>query len=368
MRKAMTILVAVLLLLPVVAVAKDCSDPDVICTSGDVSETAHISSGGSAPPVVHYAWVLPDEDDYVEGTQIWPELSDERNDIYACVVVGDPQGRDDIQNVYVDVYHPVGTEGILPCVAADGQVCDQSGQGQPWDHNPNNGLFKYQVHAYKLDPMYDQAEIEQCKLDALDAGLISQDDFNEIDYWIFDQPEWYMYKVYLPMLYHQPAGTYEAKAWATDTASGTSQTLSTFFDWVSTVGIEIDFYGGINYGTLQPSVYKIVQGNYVMSDGDNNPTIKNEGNEPVTLKVASTNLTGIQFQKEIDDFDLKWDPEERGYGYGQIYFIGGQQVTLQDKLELCQTEKIDFSVHADVGLPSDTYQGTMTIWASAFDW
>ncbi len=346
----------------------DVDDDDHGCTEDPTGWTFPESAtigGGSAPPVIQYIWVLPDEDIYTSETQLYPDLSEERNDIYSCVVASDPQGRDDIQNVYVDVYHPQNTEEIIPCVTEDGSVCDQSGYGQPWDHTPQNGLFKYQVHAQKLDPLYDREEIEQCKLLALNAGLITQDDFNAIDYWIFDQPEWYMYRVNLPMLYHQPAGDYEARSWATDTSSSVSDPLSRYFTWISTVAIEIDFYDGIDYGTLQPSVYKIIQGNYAMQDGDNQPTIKNEGNEPVSLRIESTNLTGEQFQKVIDDFNVKWDPEERGSGYGQTYFGSGQEVELADPLELCQTEKIDFSVHADVGLPADAYSGTLTIRALA---
>ncbi len=366
MKKALTILVAVLLLLPIAAFAKDCSDPDMFCgDGGTVGEEALIAPGGS-PPTSHYAWVLPDEDSLTVGTQLYPDLSEERNDIYACVVTSDPQGRDDVQNVYVDVYHPVGTGPFIPCVAEDGEVCDDSGHGQPWDKDEVGGLFKYQVHATLLDPMYNQYEIEQCKLDALNAGLIDQSDFDDIDYWIFDQPEWYMWKAYLPMLYHQPTGTYEAKAWATDTASATSLQLSTFFDWVSTVALEIDFYSGIYYGQLQPSVYKTIQGDYLMIDGDGAPTIKNEGNERIQLVVMSTNLTGVQFSKEIDDFDVKWDPEEHGVGYGQYFTIGGEELWLPDPLELCQTEKMDFSVHADVGLPADTYVGTLYL--SSYPW
>jgi len=325
-----------------------------------ISQLASISGTG-APPTVEYGWILPDEDDMTSGTQTNPSLGAERNDIHACVVVSDPQGRDDIQNVYVDVFHPAGTGGILPCVVEDGDVCDESGQGQPWEKTGD--LFKYQVHAVRLDPNRDRREIEACKADALAAGLISQDDFDEINYQIFSQPNWYMYRVYLPMLYHQPAGIYTALAWATDTSSAVSNENETmYFEWISTVSLGLDF-ASLDYGQLQPSVYKVIQGDYMMYYGDGTPTLKNEGNERVYLSVRSENLTGIIHGKEIDDFDVKWDPEEIGYGYGQRYFKGGDFVFLDDPLELCQTEKIDFSVHADIGLPEDTYTGIMTLTA-----
>jgi hypothetical protein len=374
MKKLLAILVA-LLVMPMAFAAGNVHPG----AAGTVPQTALISGSGS-PPTIEYTWVLPDEDSLTSGTQLYPEESAERNDIYACVVVSDPQGRDDVQNVYVDVYHPAGTGDIIPCVEDDtgsnnppqDGLCDESGQGQPWEKDGE--LFKYQVHAVKLDPVSDQSDIEACKLDALEAGLITQQDFDDINYYVFQQPEWYMYKVYLPMLYHQPAGTYETRSWATDTASAVSQDFLSSFDWVSTVALEIDFMGGVSYGTIQPSVYKVVQGDYDMGDSAQ-PSVKNEGNERLAISVSSTDLVGIAHGKIITDFDLKWDPEEEGAtqpGYGTRYYNTGDVEELEctgydeTPLELCQTEKIDFSVHAAVGLPADTYTGIMTISTEAF--
>ncbi len=296
---------------------------------GDPASITTLASidGSGSPPTVEYVWVLPDEDPLTSGTQLWPALSDTRNDIYACIVVSDPQGRDDIQNVYVDVYHP-------------------------------NGSFKYQVHAVKLDIDQDEEEIEDCKLDALEAGLITQEQFDEINYQIFDQPAWYMYKVYLPMLYHQPAGEYEARAWATDTSSEVSDTLSAYFDWVSTVAVELGF-STLDFGLIQPSVYKVIQGDYDMATYDA-PTLKNEGNEPAEISVVFTNMTGNIHNKIIDDFDAQFRAEH-------LFFESDETVTFENPLELCHQEKIDFSVHADVGTPTDTYVGTVTIYAAAYE-
>jgi hypothetical protein len=345
-------------------------------TQGSVSEAAVIGTTTSAPPTVQFAWVLPDEDPLTAGTQVKPTINAQRNDIYACVVVGDTAyGRDNIQNVYVDVYHPTGTGAILPCVASAGHTCDNTTNtmvtgsfgtmgngGKPYDRTT---LFKYQVHAVKLDPIVDRAAIENCKTLAKAAGLITQAQYDQIDYNIFSQPIWYMYKVSLPMLYHQPSGLYTIKAWATDTASAVSAQLTNTFTWVSTVALDIDFAAGVNYGSIQPSVYKVVQGDYNLVAGDNMPTIKNEGNERVNIALTSTTLHGAVYGKDITDFDAKWDPNELGYGYGMYYFQAGTKVNLADPIELCQTEKIDLSVRAPIGLPQDTYTGTLTLEATA---
>ena len=386
MKKILLALAITLLVLQVVLAdpgSKKCTDPDIICDMGTVSQTAAIASGSGSAPEIKFVWVLPDEDSTETGTQLNPKLSKERNDIYACIVVRDAQSREDIQDVFVKVYHPDDTGLILPCVLADNDpdkdglfesmVCDQSGFGFPWNKDT---LFKYQVHATKLDRISDRTTIEECKGDALDAGLITQEQYDDIDYEIFSQPDADMYRVYLPMLYHQPAGWYRVDAYAVDTQGNVATPKTATFEWVSTVAIEIDFFAGLDYGVLTKSVYAWIQGDYTMSDGDGEPTIKNEGNERVALAVSSTPLTGSMYQKNITDFDVKWDPEEDGIvtpGYGTKYFTSKDDpVDLgctngdETPLELCQTEKIDFSVHAATDLPQDTYTGTMTIEATAF--
>jgi len=397
--KKITILALVVALFVLPVAFALCTGSACVTSTGSVSQTAILGgSTGVGAPEIKFVWVLPDEDLTTDETQLYPALSAERNDIYACIVVSDPQGRDDIMNVYADVYHPTGTADILPCVLADNdpdkdglyesKVCDETqnnlalnnagaGYGGKTDgsYEKTGDLFKYQVHAVKMDPVSDRVAIENCKNAAVTAGLITQNDahlspgtvYQGIDYWIFDQPEWYMYKVYLPMLYHQPAGWYTVKAWATDKLGHPSAQLSTTFEWVSTVAMEIDFFGGLNYGTLSPSVYKVIQGDWIMSTADGKPTVKNEGNEPIHITVGSNALIGTAFKKSIDDFDVKWNPEEivSTPNYGYQTYTAGQTVSLEDPLELCQTEKIDFSAHADAGLPEDTYIGSLILTVSS---
>lgn len=369
MKRIGLVLIALLIVMvPSVFAEKTCADDNIVCEHGSFEQEADISSGGAgSPPVIEYLWILPDENVYDAGTQLYPTLSSERNDIYMCIVVSDEQGREDVAQVFADVYHPDGTQDALPCVPSANNKCDYNGSA--FDRNPQNGLFKYQLHANKgnlSDPVHIQF-IENCVSDAVDAGLITQADAGLIFYNVFDQPAWNVYAVHAPMLYHQPAGMYEVKAWATDLSSDVSNKLSTFFEWVSTVALEVDFTDGLHYGTLQPTVYKVIQGNYLMSEGDGAPTVKNEGNERIKLSVKSSELAGATFDKKINDFDVKWDPMEISNGHGHVFFGNDEVVELVDPLELCQTEKIDFSVHADVGLPADTYSGILELWTSVYD-
>ena len=294
-------------------------DPGVVNTVASIN-------GGDCPPVIEYVWVLPDEDSITAGTQIWPYPSTNRTDIYGCLVVSDPNGRDDISDVWVDVYHP-------------------------------DGSFKYQAHAVKLDIVTDADAIHACKDAALATGLITAQDHADINYEIFDQPLWYMYKVDMYCHYHQPAGDYEVEATATDGQSEVSTPLSTYFNWVPSVMLEIDFLTyGINFGAIVPGVHQWLQGDTDMNTPAE-PTLKNEGNVPIVIGLEASQMLGVVHGKTIVDFDAQF----RGQ---QLFFGANEPVYFSDVLELCHTRKIDFSVEAIVGRPADDYSGTMTIYAS----
>jgi hypothetical protein len=299
--------------------------------------SASIDEGVGTSPVVEYVWVLPDES-LDTDTQVMIEPSGERCDIYACLVVSDVESRDTIEDVFVDIYHP-----------------DES--------------FKYQMHATWLDPndSAEAAEIEACKTDALAAGLISSQDFDDINYNIFNQPNWYMYKVYLPMYYHQPSGWYDVYGYAVDSTSRLSQPNVEEFEWVAGTYLELDF-NTINFGNIQPGAWKIVNGDVDMNT-PNMPTLKNEGNTEVVVGVEFSKFVGQASlpNKIIDDFDAQLrnigTNNYLGIPGEHLEFVAEQQVWFTHPISLCRQEKIDFSIHADVGTVPDQYAGSVTIYA-----
>jgi hypothetical protein len=225
-----------------------------------LTSNASIDEGAGTSPEVKYSWVLPD-DSADPGTQLEIVPSGERNDIYACIVVGDVESRDSIEDVFMDLYHP-------------------------------DGSFKYQMHARWLNPndQTDAVTIEDCKDAALAAGLISSQDHTDIDYNIFDQPNWYMYKVYLPMYYHQPSGTYTTLAYATDSTSRISDPLEGGFEWVAGTYLELDF-NQVSFGSIQPGFWKVLNGDVNMATPAA-PTLKNEGNTEIQVGVMFSKFLG----------------------------------------------------------------------------
>jgi len=310
----------------------DPSNPDDPGTSGSGGD---ILVGFGTNPVVEYLWVLPDESDEPE-TQLEIVPNGERDDIYACLVVSDEESRDTIADVFVDVFHP-------------------------------DGSFKYQMHSRWLNITSDAAEIEDCKTDALEAGLISSEDFDLINYNIFSQRNWHMYKIELPMFYHQPAGDYLVKGYAVDTTSRISEPNERIFRWVEGTYLELDF-ASIEFGNVQPGAWKLLNGDIDMSTPDM-PTLRNQGNTEVFVGVEFTEFIGQGGlpNKVVDDFDAQLrnmgTDNYLGIEGEHLEFVANEQVWFTYPISLCRQEKIDFSIHADVGTVPDTYQGELTIYA-----
>ncbi|EMR74334.1 hypothetical protein MBGDN05_00845, partial [Thermoplasmatales archaeon SCGC AB-539-N05] len=84
------------------------------------------------------------------------------------------------------------------------------------------------------------------------------------------------------------------------------------------------------------------------------PTLKNEGNVPVEIRIKNTPLTMIGTQYEIIEFDYQFKGHIGGY-------YADEWVTLPEPLCVCNTEKLDLSIHAQEGLPQGDYSGSFTI-------
>jgi hypothetical protein len=204
-----------------------------------------------------------------------------------------------------------------------------------------------------MDIVADRAAIEDCKTKARNAGLITQAEFDDINYNIFQQPKYFMYKVNLRNNYCQPAGNYEARTYAVDQQGGIAINKSAYFTWMASVILQIDFFNGVHFGELIPGIEQTVQGDADMSTPAA-PTMKNEGNVPIEITLNSAPMIGAIYHKNITDFDAQFRSEYRKYTALQAMTFGKDQM-------LCSTDKIDFSVKAPLGTPVDVYTGAITI-------
>jgi hypothetical protein len=250
------------------------------------------------------------------------------------VFVFDPDGNQEIDQVYVDVYHP---DPDLPNAGS----------------NPiGDGSLKYNV-------VLSELTLDQTFLNFLDAVHSLEAGGNRIisyntgydwaDLW--DQLQNGQLKVYYghkQIHYCQPAGYYKVVARAYDTPGDYGE-LTNYFEYVLGVGIQTDF-NHLDFGDAKKCVWKWIFGDWSWG-GD--PTIRSIGNWDVKVSLEFDD-----FGMGMSDFDgnTEWNVEfdvrlgntvgnfsNRSYTEKSFDFLGGTPAVY------------DCSIHPDtqVVLPSD---------------
>jgi hypothetical protein len=294
----------------------------------EVTTSATVGGGGDPAPEVLFKWEWPDEDLADPCTQIWPELEGMKLvDIFA--VVQDLDGITDLSLVYAEVLHP-------------------------------DGSVKY----HQIDMVWVQEieVIEAAKANAVASGKLTPEQAGDIDYLISEEMA-RLYHCQFELHYCQPAGTYTITVFAVDQAGNIGSLTNQDLYYVPVAAFRLDFTT-VNFGDIKPSVEKIVPGDWDMATPDA-PTIMNIGNIPIAIKVHFTEMVGKDLGKIIPDFDASFHPAE---GVKEkLLLVASQWGMFEQCLELCHTEKLDFSVHAPFGTPTDTYSGLVHIAAEPCD-
>ena len=315
----LSLIIAIALIAPV-AIHAAAPTPPPQSQEVEVPTRVNVISGGGDPPVVKAKWELPDDDPNKPGTQIFPPLEHGASltvEYYA--VVTDQQGIEDIDRVYVDVYHPDGT-------------------------------FKYQVQLYQVEDVDEAIAMIE---DAADRGIITLAPNFTVDD-LIHEVEQYEAKVFKgegELSYHQPYGNYTVRAYAYDQNNGRSEYLNNTFEYIRGLGFEIDFTE-INFGDVEVCKDKWVSGDTVWGPPD--PTIRNIGNTPAKINVS---FDDMGFGMTNEDWNVEYDA--RLDLFDPVVFDPYEEVQLPGTLDLCTTTKISFSIHVKKG--EGTHTGTMTI-------
>ena len=301
---------------------------------GGAGDSTGPSGGAGAPdaPIIHYSWVWKDEDRPLPGTQINCMPSGYHEWLKIIIVLSDPNGLGDIEDVKAQVIYP---EDIWP-----------------WC-----GCPKFKVSAEPL--CSDNDCVVNFSQKAKEAGLITGEEYDKIIYNTLDQPNWTMYVAFFEMWYCEPAGYYDVLVWGVDNAFQIGEVYSIAedlsgsggfgFEFVECLTLEYDFTA-LHYGNIRPSVTQYIQGDKDLSTPQY-PTVKNEGNVPIHIRIKSSPLVMNNTQYEIDEFDYKFKGEIATYPADTWVDIG-------PTLCVCNTEKLDLSIHAREGLPQGHYSGT----------
>jgi len=321
-------------------------------TEAEIDIDAGGGSGGGDPPgspsvdapVVEYCWILPDEDDQADCVQIHVNPSDWRMDIFAFMVVTDPEGRDDIFQVFAQVFHPRDVP--------------------PWC-----GSEKFK--ATEFDPIEDEGDIYDAMDDALYSGHLTKAEYDDIVHMLFEKPMAYLYCVQLPMEYCEPCGVYKVNMWASDSDCDSGAICYALFEWKCSVIVQYDFTE-LDFGKIEAGVEKVIIGDEDISTKDA-PTLKNEGNTKVHIQIKSQEMTHTGYDNyKITDFDVYWMGEY--YDEDDGYTTEGQSgewtpwIDIYPDLCMCNTKQIDFSIHPKHNLPPGTYRGALQMHVSKGDW
>jgi len=297
-----------------------------------------ISSGSDDyPPEIKAKWELPDNDPTVPGCQIIPNPG-----VWDPATGLETEGEHRVE-IWVVVTDP---EGIGDIMAVQNEVID------------SEGLMKWQAECIEV---VDPGAIEAAKTAAVASGQITQAMADDIDLEL-SKGEAKIYCYVDVITSHQPAGIYTVIAYATDFGGKTSVKVSNTFEVYSILAYAIDF-DVVDFGPMKPLTKDTVSGNEIMDSmlnppgmNNNPPTIKNLGNDPLTLKLHFDPMVGDTQSKIINEFDATF------MGKSIDPIMASEWVDfLPEKLERCHWTQIDFSVHPGTLVTSDTYTGALQI-------
>jgi hypothetical protein len=356
MKKLLAIVLAVIMVLAITV-------PAVAGTGVGTGVTVSGSSG--MEPFIKAKWETNDAVPDKPGTQILPVPGfGNVTPICFCVVVYD-NPIFDVKTVSVDVYHPSGY--------------------------PLEGSFKFEVVLSPFgdalaDKLITEAEVDEAVAyftAAYNAGLVT---FNtdpipgtdppivptkeEVIHEITEGEAWIWCGCYW-MYYHQPAGMYKVDAFAIDTGMVAPEShLINYFEYLPVTACEFDFTS-ISYGSTTADGF--VSGDSTWQvNGDNRPTMRNIGNTWCQVEIQQDDMG---FGKSTSGWNVQYDARvgsiteypQGGSGASTWFWPAVAKgtaasptgwTTLPGVVHLCNTWKMDFSIHIIKGT-DPAYNGTM---------
>jgi hypothetical protein len=333
------------------------SVPALANTNGiGVPANVVIAPGTGNPPIIKVKWETPDEDLTKPGTQVYPPLAFQAyKPVKYWAIVTDPEGKDSVSAVYVDVWHPI-TE-------------------------PECGSFKYQLQLQKVEKFGPGGGIEAFQ-QAWWNGTITAIGINPDTGYPFTYEEIMaelnecsadVYMVEGNLYYHQPAGDYKVEIVAVDNQNNRA-TLCNHMEYVAVAAVEIDFTS-LSYGSVQPCTWKQIDGDRIFADPPapagagqtNKATVRNIGNTHTQVTVHQTDLyqNGTPLGKTGDQWNVEYAARLGDATQGtKVNYFPCQTITLPEILPLCNTQKLDFWIHIKKFGVSGTWTSTITIGAS----
>jgi len=339
--------------------------------TGAATTGASVDAGTTAPSTVA-AWMLPDmnsangssidlvppyEDAPGAGpVTVTPNLYDSPLRYMGFwAVMTSAAGIGDIQDVWVDVYHPDGT-------------------------------FKYQRHMQRqtCSSLGVPTTVGTPAAGAVTTQQQTASEFTLNPGGILDQCNQGLYAIYFvatDISKDQPFGVYTYAIGASSLSSATSKSGTRQFEVLQKSGLALDFTT-VDFGIIAPTSYKITDGDAIW--GGALPTIASVGNVWLNLKVDFDPMVGtgpLNLGKLIDLFDVTVGaPSNNPFGQSSVTidpipaFAGTTDAVTVSSFFLpsdCPV-KVQFSIHPEVmgpgratsqqtGVPAGPYAGAIKL-------
>ncbi|MBI4744241.1 MAG: hypothetical protein HY776_05425 [Actinobacteria bacterium] len=245
--------------------------------SASILTKAKIEGLGNRPEIL-YNWAGDDEDGLTDGVQIYP-LASGLKKVWNYVVVKDIDN--DVTMVKAILYN-------IP----ENPINQDQRLAEIWKIKFDNTRRDFQDYAI---------------LQGRKANIITAAQATEIRS-LLDNNQAELYAgSWSDMDYRFPPGEYKWTDIAYD-KGGNSAKKDKLFTWMEAKVLELDFEE-IDFGTLISGGTSYVDGDDIMILRDGRPTLKNEGNVPLKLKVKTTDLVGRETGEKITGpkaFDVKF--------------------------------------------------------------
>lgn len=256
-----------------------------------------------------------------------------------CGIVTDPNGKDDIKNVYGDVYYPdavrLGDSHVDPITGnlREVQECGEMVREctmtkltatNAFDlfcnkiRNNNNNLPTWAAN-------YNYANV----CDTTNEGVLAKETA-------------YVYCCDFTLSYEDPNGLYTVKVWGTDTSDYNSVPLENEMNYLATTAFDIDFTN-IDYGKVKTGVWQEVPGNttWATTAGVNGASVKNCGNTRLQMGVQQNDMgikdpdgtSYVQYKAAVSSAT-----NYQTYGPGVLKWLNAT-------LDLSEMNEMDFGVN-----------------------
>ena len=328
-------------------------------------------SGGGQPPIVKAKWEMKkgtqgaDDKPTAYAQFNAPGVWDGIMEYTVCAIVTDPNGASDIYGVYADILYPGGI-AIHAVNPLDDRLPQDVGVGGCGAFIEENTLVKLSKDAgYQL--FCEDIKNNNNNLPAIYSPYSYSDICGPTGE--LQKEEAYVYCDDKDLIWEDPAGSYKVVVTALDKSGNLSVARENTFEYLALTKYEVDFTS-VAYGDVMLNTHKKISGDRNFILGDGNPTVRNLGNTRLNMKVAqddmglgqSSGVWNVKYDARVGNYAGDWSD------YWPFKFKSGPEApvykTLQEILDLSETEEMDFSILI-TKWPDTNTSYTGTIWLSA---